>query len=120
LSSWALLFLIYYSQGTVRKAAGWDFPDRSEGTGTVRGGLRPPQITSTKDGRFDMPQNPSTLKRTADRENQWRTSGTGSEESSSTNMSKKEAQTDHGRLESSTEYVRFPSTRAICKLLING
>ncbi|EMS46330.1 Serine/threonine-protein kinase svkA [Triticum urartu] len=92
------------SQGTVRKAAGWDFPDRSEGTGTVRGGLRPPQITSTKDGRFDMPQNPSTLKRTVDRENQWRTSGTGSEESSSTNMSKKEAQTDHGRLESSTEY----------------
>ncbi|KAM3385406.1 hypothetical protein ACQJBY_009338 [Aegilops geniculata] len=92
------------SQGTARKAAGWDFPDRSEGTGTVRGGLRPPQITSTKDGRFDMPQNPSTLKRTADRENQWRTSGTGSEESSSTNMSKKEAQTDHGRLESSTEY----------------
>ncbi|KAM3365852.1 hypothetical protein ACQJBY_015461 [Aegilops geniculata] len=92
------------SQGTVRKAAGWDFPDRSEGTGTVRGGLRPPQITSTKDGRFDMPQNPSTLKRTADRENQWRISGTGSEESSSTNMSKKEAQTDHGRLESSTEY----------------
>lgn len=92
------------SQGTVRKAAGWDFPDRSEGTGTVRGGLRPPQITSTKDGRFDMPQNPSTVKRTAERENQWRTSGTGSEESFSTNMSKKEAQTDHGRLESSTEY----------------
>ena len=61
--------MVDYSQGTVRKAAGWDFPDRSEGTGTVRGGLRPPQITSTKEGRFD---NSSTLKRTADRENQWR------------------------------------------------
>jgi len=88
------------SQATVKKVAGREFPDRSEGTGTVRGGLRPPQITSTKEGRFD---NPSTLKRTADRENQWRTSGTGSEESPSTIMSK-EAQTDHGRLESSTEY----------------
>lgn len=90
------------SQATVKKAAGWDFPDRSEGTGTVRGGLRPPQITSIKDGRFDTSHNASTLKRTADRENQWRTSGTGSEESPSTNMFK-EAQTDYGRLESSTE-----------------
>ncbi|XP_014752762.1 serine/threonine-protein kinase svkA isoform X2 [Brachypodium distachyon] len=91
------------SQGTVRKAAGWDFPDKSEVTGTVRAGLRPPQVTSTKDGRFDMPYNPNTLKRTADRENQWRTSGTGSEEPPSTTMSKKEAQNDYGRLESSTE-----------------
>ncbi|KAK1680253.1 hypothetical protein QYE76_041101 [Lolium multiflorum] len=90
------------SQATVRKSAGWDFPDRSEGTGTVRGGSRPPQTTSTKDGRFDTSHNPSTIKRTADRENQWRTSGTGFEESPSVNMSK-EAQTDHGRLESSTE-----------------
>lgn len=90
------------SQATVRKAGGWDVPDRSEGTGTVRGGLRPPQITSTKDGRFDTSHNANTLKRTADRENQWRTSGIGSEESPSANLSK-EAHTDHGRLESPTE-----------------
>ncbi|XP_062189468.1 uncharacterized protein LOC133892607 [Phragmites australis] len=91
------------SQGTVRKAPGWDFPDRSEGTGTVRVGSRPPQITSTKDGRFDMPQSPNTPRRTADRENQWRTSWTGSEESPSTNLSQRDIQSERGRLESSTE-----------------
>ncbi|KAL5198808.1 hypothetical protein ABZP36_002320 [Zizania latifolia] len=91
------------SQGTVRKATGWDFPDRSEGTGTVRGGLRPPQITSTKDNRSDIPHSPNTPKRTADRENQWRKSWTGSEESISTNMSQREAQSEYGRLGGSTE-----------------
>ncbi|KAG2645574.1 hypothetical protein PVAP13_2KG431800 [Panicum virgatum] len=40
------------SQGTVRKATGWDLPDRSEGTGTVRVVSRPPQTASTKDSRF--------------------------------------------------------------------
>lgn len=81
------------SQGTVRKATGWDLPDRSEGTGTVRVVSRPPQTASTKDSRFDVPQSPNTPKRTADRENQWRTSYTGSEESLN----------DRGRLESSTD-----------------
>ncbi|RLN33266.1 serine/threonine-protein kinase svkA-like [Panicum miliaceum] len=81
------------SQGTVRKATGWDLPDRSEGTGTVRVVSRPPQTASTKDSRFDVPQSPNTPRCTADRENQWRTSFTGSEES----------QNDHGRLESSTD-----------------
>ncbi|XP_006657739.1 serine/threonine-protein kinase svkA-like [Oryza brachyantha] len=91
------------SQGTVRKAAGWDFPDRSEGTGTVRGGIRASQSTSTKDSRFDIPHSPNTPKRTADRENQWRTSSTGSEESISTNVSQREAQSEYGRRESSVE-----------------
>ncbi|KAF0900748.1 hypothetical protein E2562_034784 [Oryza meyeriana var. granulata] len=91
------------SQGTVRKATGWDFPDRSEGTGTVRGGLRPSQITSTKESRFDIPHSPNTPKRTADRENQWRTSWTGSEGSISTNMSQREAQSEYWRFESSME-----------------
>ncbi|KAG2645572.1 hypothetical protein PVAP13_2KG431800 [Panicum virgatum] len=81
------------SQGTVRKATGWDLPDRSEGTGTVRVVSRPPQTASTKDSRFDVPQSPNTPKRTADRENQWRASYTGSEESLN----------DRGRLESSTD-----------------
>uniref|UniRef100_A0A0D9WZ99 non-specific serine/threonine protein kinase n=1 Tax=Leersia perrieri TaxID=77586 RepID=A0A0D9WZ99_9ORYZ len=91
------------SQGTIRKAAGWDFPDRSEGTGTVRGGSRPPQTTSAKESRFDIPHSPNTPKRTADRENQWRISSTGSEESISTNMSHREAQSEYGRLGSSME-----------------
>uniref|UniRef100_A0A0A9DY02 Protein kinase domain-containing protein n=1 Tax=Arundo donax TaxID=35708 RepID=A0A0A9DY02_ARUDO len=91
------------SQGTVRKAAGWDLPDRSEGTGTVRVGSRPPQTTSTRDGRFDMPRSPNTPTRTADRENQWRTSWTGSEELLSSNLSWRDAQSERGRLESSTE-----------------
>jgi serine/threonine-protein kinase 24/25/MST4 len=81
------------SQGTVRKATGWDLPDRSEGTGTVRVVSRPPQTASTKDSRFDVPQSPNTPRRTADRENQWRSSYTGSEESLN----------DRGRLESSTD-----------------
>jgi len=68
-------------------------PDRSEGTGTVRVVSRPPQTASTKDSRFDVPQSPNTPKRTADRENQWRASYTGSEESLN----------DRGRLESSTD-----------------
>ncbi|KAG8080432.1 hypothetical protein GUJ93_ZPchr0007g4204 [Zizania palustris] len=91
------------SQGTVRKATGWDFPDRSEGTGTIRGGLRPPQITSTKDNRSDIPHSPNTPKRTADRENQLRKSWIGSEESVSTNMLQREAQSEYGRLGGSTE-----------------
>ncbi|EEC82115.1 hypothetical protein OsI_26137 [Oryza sativa Indica Group] len=91
------------SQGTVRKAAGWNLPDRSEGTGTVRGGLKPSQVTSTKDSRSDASHSPNTPKRTADRENQWRTSWTGSEESISTNPSQRDAQSEYGRLESSTE-----------------
>ncbi|PAN14096.1 hypothetical protein PAHAL_2G383900 [Panicum hallii] len=81
------------SQGTVRKATGWDLPDRSEGTGTIRVVSRPPQTASTKDSRFDVPQSPNTPRRTADRENQWRSSYTGSEESLN----------DRGRLESSTD-----------------
>ncbi|RLM87504.1 serine/threonine-protein kinase svkA-like [Panicum miliaceum] len=81
------------SQGTVRKATGWDLPDRSEGTGTVRVVSRSPQTASTKDSRFDVPQSPNTPRRTADRENQWRSSYTGSEESLN----------DRGRLESSTD-----------------
>uniref|UniRef100_A0A0E0LL32 non-specific serine/threonine protein kinase n=1 Tax=Oryza punctata TaxID=4537 RepID=A0A0E0LL32_ORYPU len=91
------------SQGTVRKAAGWNLPDRSEGTGTVRGGLKPSQVTSTKDSRFNASHSPNTPKRTADRENQWRTSWTGSEESISTNLSQGDVQSEFGRLESSTE-----------------
>ena len=91
------MIIFYCSQGTVRKATGWDLPDRSEGTGTVRVVSRPPQTASTNDSRFDVPQSPNTPKRTADRENQWRTSYTGSEESLN----------DRGRLESSTDDVRF-------------
>lgn len=102
-----IIFLgFYFSQGTVRKAAGWNLPDRSEGTGTVRGGLKPSQVTSTKDSRSDASHSPNTPKRTADRENQWRTSWTGSEESISTNPSQRDAQSEYGRLESSTEDVR--------------
>ncbi|CAL5086537.1 unnamed protein product [Urochloa decumbens] len=87
------------SQGTVRKAPGWDLPDRSEGTGTVRVVSRPPQTASTKDNRFDTPQSPITPRRTADRENQWRTSYTGSEES----LSQRDTQNERGRLQSSTD-----------------
>ncbi|KAJ1291126.1 hypothetical protein BS78_02G294700 [Paspalum vaginatum] len=87
------------SQGTVRKATGSDFPDRSEGTGTVRVVSRPPQTTSAKDNRFDTPQSPNTPRHTADRENQWRTSWTGSEES----LSHRDTQNERGRLESSTD-----------------
>ncbi|WVZ66044.1 hypothetical protein U9M48_015320 [Paspalum notatum var. saurae] len=88
-----------FSQGTVRKATGGNFPDRSEGTGTVRVASRPRQTASTKDTRFDTPQSPNTLRRTADRENQWRTSWTGSEES----LSYRDTQNECGRLESSTD-----------------
>ncbi|KAG8099881.1 hypothetical protein GUJ93_ZPchr0013g37502 [Zizania palustris] len=91
------------SQGTVRKATGWDFPDRSKGTGTVQGGLKPPQITSTKDSRSDIPHSPNTPERTSDQGNQWRTSWTGSEESISTNVSQRYSQSEYGRLGSSTE-----------------
>lgn len=87
------------SQGTVRKSAVRDFSDRSEGTGTVRVVSRPPQIASTKDGRSDMPQSPKAPIRTADRENQWRSSGTGSEES----LSLRDTQSGRGRVESSTD-----------------
>ncbi|TVU38999.1 hypothetical protein EJB05_12398 [Eragrostis curvula] len=86
------------SQGTVRKAAGRDFPDRSEGTGTVRVGPRPPQTSSTK----DAPNSPNTPTRTADRENQWRTSWTGSDESLASSLSR-EAHTERGRLESTED-----------------
>ncbi|KAL6840653.1 hypothetical protein ACP4OV_029517 [Aristida adscensionis] len=86
------------SQGTVRKAAGRDFPDRSEGTGTVRVGSRPPQTISIKDSRVDNTSN--TQRRTADRENQWRTSLTGSEDSLS-NSSLRES--ERRRQETSTE-----------------
>lgn len=87
------------SQGTVRKSAVRDFSDRSEGTGTVRVVSRPPQIASTKDGRSDMPKSPKAPIRTADRENQWRSSGTGSEES----LSLRDTQSGRGRVESSTD-----------------
>ncbi|KAL6657983.1 hypothetical protein ACP70R_005763 [Stipagrostis hirtigluma subsp. patula] len=90
------------SQGTVRKAPGWDLPDRSEGTGTVRVSSRPPQTISTKDGRVDM-SGSNTQRRTADRENQWRTSSTGSGDSVSTNLSTRVAQSEHRRQETSTE-----------------
>jgi serine/threonine-protein kinase 24/25/MST4 len=97
----------------VRKAAGWDFPDRSEGTGTVRVGSRPPQISSTKDGRSDVPRTPNTPTRTSDRENQWRTSWTGSDKSLSSSLSHRETRSDRGRPESSTEDVRFSSIWSI-------
>jgi serine/threonine-protein kinase 24/25/MST4 len=93
----------YSSQGTVRKSAVRDFSDRSEGTGTVRVVSRPPQIASTKDGRSDMPKSPKAPIRTADRENQWRSSGTGSEES----LSLRDTQSGRGRVESSTDDVIF-------------
>ncbi|WVZ64991.1 hypothetical protein U9M48_014427 [Paspalum notatum var. saurae] len=87
------------SQGTVRKATGSDFPDRSEGTGTVRVVSRPPQTASSKDSRFNTPQSPNIPRRTADRENQWRTSWTESEES----LSHRDSQNERGRLECSTD-----------------
>jgi hypothetical protein len=110
-SSFILSF--YCSQGTVRKAAGWDFPDRSEGTGTVRVGSRPPQISSTKDGRSGAPRSPNTPTCTSDRENQWRTSWTGSDKSLSSSLSQREARSEHGKLESCTEDVRFSSIWSI-------
>ncbi|GJN13122.1 hypothetical protein PR202_ga31458 [Eleusine coracana subsp. coracana] len=91
------------SQGTVRKAAGRDFPDRSEGTGTVRVGSRPPQISSTKDGRSDIPHSPNTPTRTSDRENQWRPSWRESDESLASSLSQREVHSERGELESSTE-----------------
>ncbi|EER99430.1 hypothetical protein BDA96_02G328800 [Sorghum bicolor] len=87
------------SQGTVRKATVRDFPDRSEGTGTVRVVSRPPQIASTKDGRSDMPQSPKAPIRTTDRENQRKSSWTGSEDS----LSQRDTQSERGRVESSTD-----------------
>ncbi|CAD6223712.1 unnamed protein product [Miscanthus lutarioriparius] len=87
------------SQGTVRKATVRDFPDRSEGTGTVRVVTRLPQIASTKDGRSDIPQSPKAPIRTTDRENQWKSSWTGSEDS----LSQRDTQSERGRVESSTD-----------------
>lgn len=87
------------SQGTVRKATVRDFPDRSEGTGTVRVVTRPPQIASTKDGRSDMPQSPKAPIRTTDRETQWKSSWTGSEDS----LYQRDTQSERGRVESSTD-----------------
>lgn len=77
-------------------------PDRSEGTGTVRVVSKPPPTASTKDSRFDTPQSPNTPPvRTVDRENQWRKSWTGSEES----LSQRDTQNERGRLASSTDDV---------------
>ena len=101
--TYLILFFSYCSQGTVRKATVRDFPDRSEGTGTVRVVTRLPQIASTKDGRSDMPQSPKAPIRTTDRENQWKSSWTGSEDS----LSERDTQSERGRVESSTDDVIF-------------
>ncbi|KAK3125093.1 hypothetical protein QOZ80_7BG0599880 [Eleusine coracana subsp. coracana] len=91
------------SQVTVKKAVGRDFPDRSEGTGTVRVRSRPPQISSTKDGRSDISHSPNTPTSTSDRENQWRPSWRGSDESLASSLSQREVHSERGELESSTE-----------------
>lgn len=106
-----LILFFFYSQGTVRKTTRRDFPDRSEGTGTVRVVSRPPQIASTKDGRSDMLQSPKAPIRTADRENQWKSSWTGSEDS----LSQRDIQNERGRVESSDDVIFWPLACTLVK-----
>ncbi|XP_073005694.1 uncharacterized protein [Typha latifolia] len=94
------------SQGKVLKNASWEVnADMSEGTGTVRSSIKPPQIATMRERKTDVPYSPNTAKRTADRESQWvSVSRNASDESISANLLHNELkEQDDKKSESSLE-----------------
>lgn len=84
--------------------------DGSQGTGTVRSVVKPPQVAMAREKRSDVSYSPNATRKTADKENPWmRASGNVFDESNSGTIFQKEAESEQEskRLESSLEDVDF-------------
>ena len=94
--------------------------DGSQGTGTVRSVVKPPQVAMAREKRSDVSYSPNVIRKTAERENPWMpASGNAFDESNSGTILRKEAESEQEskRLESSLEDVHFlPMKIKICTL----
>ncbi|EHA8587835.1 serine/threonine-protein kinase 3/4 [Cocos nucifera] len=80
--------------------------DGSQGTGTVRSVVKPPQVAMARDKRSDVSYSSNVIRKTADRENPWMpASGNAFDGSNSGTILRKEAESEQEskRLESSLE-----------------
>nr|XP_029116683.1 serine/threonine-protein kinase 10 isoform X2 [Elaeis guineensis] len=80
--------------------------DGSQGTGTVRSVVKPPQVAMAREKRSDVSYSPNVIRKTAERENPWMpASGNAFDESNSGTILPKEAESEQEskRLESSLE-----------------
>ncbi|XP_008810547.2 serine/threonine-protein kinase 3/4 isoform X2 [Phoenix dactylifera] len=80
--------------------------DGSQGTGTVRSVVKPPQVAMAREKRSDVSYHPNVTRKTADRENPWMPAlGNTFDEANSGTILRKEAESeqDSKRLESSLE-----------------
>ncbi|KAF8411130.1 hypothetical protein HHK36_003669 [Tetracentron sinense] len=94
------------SHGKPLRNAGWDFSmSGSQGTGTVRSAVKPPQVVGARENDSEISYNQSTPRKISDRGNQWwSASGSAVHESSDVSLAKEDRDPyDDERLENSHE-----------------